>query len=98
MHYQTTLKEKISFAGIGLHLGKKVNITINPAPVNSGIIFIRTETIPKVEIKAELSNVVDTTLDNSAFISTLGMVSVRINMIPLFTGAGFMVIFTFLPR
>ena len=38
-----TLRESINFDGIGLHTGVKTNITLNPAPLNSGIFFKRTD-------------------------------------------------------
>ena len=38
---QKTLARSIKISGIGLHSGKKVNIQINPAAVNTGIIFKR---------------------------------------------------------
>ncbi len=38
---QTTLSNKVSCEGIGLHSGSQVNMTINPAPAGSGIVFKR---------------------------------------------------------
>ena len=38
---QQTLKEKVNLKGVGLHNGKEVNLTINPAKPNTGIIFKR---------------------------------------------------------
>lgn len=40
---QRTLKEAVSTIGIGLHSGTKVAITLRPAPVDTGIVFIRTD-------------------------------------------------------
>ncbi len=37
--YQTTLREKISFSGVGVHSGQEVTMTLLPAEANSGIIF-----------------------------------------------------------
>ena len=37
--YQTTLRSKLEFAGIGVHSGEQVRMTLLPADVNSGIIF-----------------------------------------------------------
>ena len=36
---QRTLSSKINASGVGLHTGKKISLTLNPGPVNSGIIF-----------------------------------------------------------
>ena len=43
---QKTVKEPIFFKGTGLHTGKSVNMKINPAGPNTGIIFKRTD-LPK---------------------------------------------------
>lgn len=40
---QNTIKNIISFSGIGLHSGVKVNITLKPALANTGIIFRRAD-------------------------------------------------------
>ena len=39
--FQRTVKESIKFSGIGLHTGKKVNVRIEPAKENTGIVFVR---------------------------------------------------------
>jgi len=62
---QRTLKNTIRATGIGLHSGEKVYLTLRPAPVDTGIIFIRTDLEPAVEIKAQATNVGDTTLSTS---------------------------------
>ncbi len=40
---QRTLKNVIRAMGVGLHTGKKVYLTLRPAPVNSGIRFRRVD-------------------------------------------------------
>ena len=62
---QRTLKNTMRATGIGLHSGEKVYLTLRPAPVDTGIIFIRTDLEPAVEIKAKATNVGDTTLSTS---------------------------------
>lgn len=59
---QRTLKNVIRATGIGLHSGKKVHLALRPAPVNTGIVFVRTDLEPEVHIKAGANNVTDTTL------------------------------------
>ena len=61
---QRTLSSKINASGVGLHTGKKISLTLNPAPVNSGIMFKRTD-IKSNPIKASLENVFDTRLSTS---------------------------------
>jgi UDP-3-O-[3-hydroxymyristoyl] N-acetylglucosamine deacetylase len=62
--YQRTLSKKISVAGIGLHSGKRVELTLNPAPVNFGIQFQRTDIKNSTPIKACTANV-SQTLNNT---------------------------------
>jgi UDP-3-O-[3-hydroxymyristoyl] N-acetylglucosamine deacetylase len=62
---QRTLKNAIRATGIGLHSGEKVYLTLRPAPVDTGIIFVRTDLEPAVEIVAKAINVGDTTLSTS---------------------------------
>ncbi|WP_290787313.1 UDP-3-O-acyl-N-acetylglucosamine deacetylase [Halomonas sp.] len=59
---QRTLKNVIRATGVGLHSGKKVYMTLRPAPVDSGIVFVRTDLEPEVRIPAQADNVTDTTL------------------------------------
>lgn len=62
---QRTLRNAIKATGVGLHTGEKVYLTLNPAPVNTGIIFRRVDLDPVVEIPARAENVGDTTLSTS---------------------------------
>ena len=61
---QRTLSSKIRASGVGLHTGKKISLTLKPAPSNSGIVFKRTD-IESAPIKASLENVFDTRLSTS---------------------------------
>ncbi|MCW7553567.1 UDP-3-O-acyl-N-acetylglucosamine deacetylase [Endozoicomonas gorgoniicola] len=62
---QRTLKNIIRATGVGLHSGEKVYLTLKPAPVDTGIIFCRTDLDPVVEIPARAGNVGQTTLCTS---------------------------------
>ena len=59
---QRTIKESVSAIGVGLHKGEKVQITLRPAPANTGIIFRRVDLDPVVDIKATPEAVGETTL------------------------------------
>lgn len=50
---QHTLKNIIRATGVGLHSGEKVYLTLKPAPVNTGIVFVRTDLEPAVEIHGD---------------------------------------------
>lgn len=62
---QRTPKKVIQATGLGLHSGQKVLMTLRPAPVNTGIVFRRTDLDPVVEIPATYDNVCDTLLCTS---------------------------------
>ncbi len=59
---QRTLKESVSAIGVGLHKGEKVQVTLRPAPANTGIVFRRVDLDPVVDIKATPEAVGETTL------------------------------------
>ena len=40
---QRTLGAPLALSGIGLHSGKTVHMTLQPAPIDSGITFVRTD-------------------------------------------------------
>ena len=84
---QRTLRNAIQGTGIGLHSGKKVAMTLHPAPADSGIVFRRADLPNKPEIPAWVENVVDTTL-----CTTLGAEGVRVatveHLMAAFAGLG----------
>ncbi|HEY3383226.1 MAG TPA: UDP-3-O-acyl-N-acetylglucosamine deacetylase [Vicinamibacterales bacterium] len=55
MDSQRTLRRQVSCAGIGLHSGNKVTLSLKPAPANSGIRFRRTD-LGGLEIDATVGN------------------------------------------
>ena len=57
---QRTLKSAIDCVGVGLHGGKRVTLTLRPAPVNTGILFRRVDL--GVDIPARYDLVTDTKL------------------------------------
>jgi UDP-3-O-[3-hydroxymyristoyl] N-acetylglucosamine deacetylase len=40
---QTTLREQVTISGIGVHSGLPVNLTLNPADADTGVLFSRTD-------------------------------------------------------
>jgi UDP-3-O-[3-hydroxymyristoyl] N-acetylglucosamine deacetylase len=62
---QRTLKNVIRATGVGLHTGEKVYLTLRPAPVDTGIIFQRTDLDPVVTVPARPENVGDTRLSTT---------------------------------
>jgi len=77
---QRTLKNIIRATGIGLHTGKKILLTLRPAPVDTGIVFRRVDLDPVVEIPAKPDYVGDTRLSTAltngdASVSTVPMLN-----------------------
>ena len=62
MMKQRTIATPVKTVGIGLHSGRKVTITIKPAPVNSGVQFVRVDTPEQAVIPATALAVCDTRL------------------------------------
>jgi UDP-3-O-[3-hydroxymyristoyl] N-acetylglucosamine deacetylase len=59
---QQTLAGDVIQSGIGLHSGAQVQVRIRPAPIDSGLIFVRVDRPDSPEIPARFSAVGDTTL------------------------------------
>lgn len=75
-YLQNTLSQKVSVSGTGVHSGKKINLTIKPAPENHGIKFRRVDLPGTHDIPAIFKMVVDTSLAtvlgiNGTIISTI---------------------------
>jgi UDP-3-O-[3-hydroxymyristoyl] N-acetylglucosamine deacetylase len=59
---QRTLKTLIRAAGVGVHTGQKVHLTLRPAQPDTGIVFRRVDLDPPVDIRAGAFAVTDTRL------------------------------------
>ncbi|EPX64524.1 UDP-3-O-[3-hydroxymyristoyl] N-acetylglucosamine deacetylase [Cystobacter fuscus DSM 2262] len=73
---QRTLLQPVRCQGVGLHSGAPVNLSLLPAPVNHGIVFVRTDTPRPVAIPALTEYVVDTSLA-----TTLGKDGVKVSTV-----------------
>jgi UDP-3-O-[3-hydroxymyristoyl] N-acetylglucosamine deacetylase len=62
---QRTLNNIVKATGVGVHSGKRVELTLRPAAPNTGIIFSRVDLEPVVSIRAHPDNVGSTTLSTS---------------------------------
>lgn len=59
---QHTVAKPVRCTGIGMHSGKTVTLVIQPAPVNHGIRFVRTDLADTPSVAAHFNMVVDTSL------------------------------------
>jgi len=62
---QRTLKNVIRATGVGIHSGEKVFMTLRPAPVNTGIVFRRTDIEGSPEVAGFATFVGDTSMNTS---------------------------------
>jgi len=58
---QQTLKRAVSFSGVGIHTGNKVNMTWKPAPVDHGIKFVRADLERRPAVEPLAANLGDVT-------------------------------------
>jgi UDP-3-O-[3-hydroxymyristoyl] N-acetylglucosamine deacetylase len=87
MDLQKTLNQEIRCYSVGLHSGRKVGMTIRPAGVDEGIVFVRKDLPQSNRISASVHNVADTTLA-----TTLGTNGTRVltveHLLSAFNGMG----------
>jgi len=85
---QYTIKDNIKLSGIGLHNGETVNITIKPAPVNSGISFKRIDLQNDNIVKANFKNVIEPVLCTKLTNNSNASVSTVEHLMAAFYGEG----------
>lgn len=61
---QRTLKTLVSAAGVGLHTGQKVRMTLRPAPPETGVVFRRIDLATPVDLPARAELVGETRLSS----------------------------------
>jgi UDP-3-O-[3-hydroxymyristoyl] N-acetylglucosamine deacetylase len=59
---QRTFKTTVRATGVGLHTGQKVTMVLRPAPIDTGIVFCRSDLPGNPAIPARAGNVSNTTL------------------------------------
>lgn len=76
MLQQRTLKTLTRAVGVGLHSGQRVELTLRPAPVDTGVVFRRVDLLEPVDIVVSAAAVSDTRLA-----STLSNGSVKVHTV-----------------
>jgi UDP-3-O-[3-hydroxymyristoyl] N-acetylglucosamine deacetylase len=84
---QRTLRNSIRATGVGLHTGKKVMMTLKPAPPDTGICFRRVDLPQPVDIPARAENVGDTTL-GTTLVQGEARISTVEHLLSAFAGLG----------
>ena len=62
MRLQQTLANPVSCTGIGLHSGEPVTLTLRPAPVNTGVVFVNRNSANGASLAASVEHLVATEL------------------------------------
>ena len=57
---QRTLARTVTVRGIGYLTGKDITVQMRPAPVNTGIVFVRTDLSPRISLSAVVDRVTGT--------------------------------------
>jgi len=76
---QKTIKKPIKLNGVGLHTGLKVNLKFKPAPIDTGINFIRVDVKDSPMIKAHICHILEQ--DKSPRRTSIGSGSVEVHTI-----------------
>ena len=84
---QRTIRKNYSFKGKGLHTGKPVNMTVKPAPENTGIVFVRTDIPQRPRIEALAGNVSKTDRSTSLCQDGIAVYTVE-HILSALTGLG----------
>lgn len=63
--HQQTLKNSVRATGLALHTGKQVKLTLGPGPLDSGIVFRRTDLNEEMSVHAHALNVGSTHMATS---------------------------------
>jgi len=85
---QRTLKNTIRATGIGLHTGKKIFLTLSPAPIDAGIVFRRVDLNPPVSIPNRALSVKNAELATALYNDDGVRVSTIEHLMAAFAGLG----------
>src|SRR3954466_14918161 len=87
MLHQRTLKNSIRASGVGLHSGKKVLMVVHPAPIDTGVVFRRTDLDGAGEVRAYAENVGETTLGTTLIKGEMRVATIE-HLLSAFAGLG----------
>lgn len=88
MIQQQTLREPVTFKGTGLHTGKPVEVTVRPAPADTGIVFIRTDLDPSKQVRASADSVLSDEIRQTALVVGDGVIRTIEHLMAVFHGLG----------
>lgn len=73
MRFQQTIRTSATCSGVGLHSGRVVSVTLRPAPLDTGILFIRTDVSGRPRIPVSIKH-----LRPSVLSTTIGIDGVTV--------------------
>lgn len=79
METQKTIAKEINLQGTGLHTGNPVKIKFKPAPINTGVLFVRIDKPNRPVIRADVKYVLD--IDDNPRRTSIGHEGVEIHTI-----------------
>ena len=79
METQKTIAKEINLQGTGLHTGNPVKIKFKPAPINTGVLFVRIDKPNRPVIRADVNYVLD--IDNNPRRTSIGHEGIEIHTI-----------------
>ena len=85
---QQTLREAVSFQGVGLHTGRAVEVTLRPAEPDTGIVFVRTDLNPTPRVHATVESVRSDGARQTAVVVGDGMVRTIEHLMATLHGLG----------
>ena len=85
---QCTLKETVTFQGVGLHTGKRVELTLRPAAPDTGVVFVRTDLNPDLFVAATVENVQTHEVRQTSLMVGEGVVRTIEHLMASFHGLG----------
>lgn len=84
---QHTVRKEFRFEGKGLHSGKVARMVIKPAPVDSGIRFVRTDISPDAVVEAVAGNVSNTARSTTITKNDVSVITIE-HVMSALTGMG----------
>ncbi|CAG0926139.1 unnamed protein product, partial [Notodromas monacha] len=69
---QKTIVNEVTLKGIGLHTGNSTTLTLKPAPINKGFVFVRIDLEGRPEVEADANYV--TTTDRGTTLDKKGVI------------------------
>ena len=85
---QVTLRQSVTFRGVGLHSGKPAQVTLAPSAPDTGIVFVRTDLDPALKVRATVDAIRSSAARQTAVVVGKGMVQTIEHLMAAFHGLG----------